>query len=216
MKSFMHDLGIVILARNGSKRIVQKNYKKFCGKPLVYWSIETALKLKLPLVILTDIPQALKGKYSKYCKFYPVEISGDKHNMIESIKYANNFIECKNLILLQPTTPIRNPGLIKSWISLFNALQVDCGFSAVKSDKFVYSDDKTCINAFNREKPYNYIENGGFYIFNSEYVDHKHIIYGNKVVFIDNFILDLDTIEQWKEAEYLHKKGYYKYSYNIK
>lgn len=33
------DLGCVIMARGGSKRIPRKNLKDFCGKPLVEWSI---------------------------------------------------------------------------------------------------------------------------------------------------------------------------------
>ena len=34
----------VIPARGGSKRIPQKNIKPFCGKPMIAWSIEEALK----------------------------------------------------------------------------------------------------------------------------------------------------------------------------
>lgn len=33
----------IIPARGGSKRIPQKNIKPFCGKPMIAWSIETAL-----------------------------------------------------------------------------------------------------------------------------------------------------------------------------
>ena len=32
----------VIPARGGSKRIIKKNIKKFCGKPIIIWSIEQA------------------------------------------------------------------------------------------------------------------------------------------------------------------------------
>ena len=34
----------VIPARGGSKRIPNKNIREFNGKPLIQWSIETALK----------------------------------------------------------------------------------------------------------------------------------------------------------------------------
>ena len=33
----------VIPARGGSKRIPRKNIKDFCGKPMIAWSIETAI-----------------------------------------------------------------------------------------------------------------------------------------------------------------------------
>ena len=33
----------IIPARGGSKRIVHKNVKHFCGKPIIAYSIETAI-----------------------------------------------------------------------------------------------------------------------------------------------------------------------------
>ena len=37
---------VIILARGGSKGIPQKNLIKFCGKPLITWSIEQAKNAK--------------------------------------------------------------------------------------------------------------------------------------------------------------------------
>ena len=34
----------IIPARGGSKRILRKNIIDFCGKPMIVWSIEAALK----------------------------------------------------------------------------------------------------------------------------------------------------------------------------
>ena len=34
----------IITARGGSKRIPQKNIKEFCGKPIIAYSIEAAIK----------------------------------------------------------------------------------------------------------------------------------------------------------------------------
>ena len=34
----------IITARGGSKRIPKKNIKEFCGKPIIAYSIEAALK----------------------------------------------------------------------------------------------------------------------------------------------------------------------------
>ena len=38
---------IIIPARGGSKRIKDKNIKKFNGKPIIYYSIDSAKKSKL-------------------------------------------------------------------------------------------------------------------------------------------------------------------------
>ena len=37
----------IIPARRGSKRIKNKNIKNFCGKPIISYSIETALNTKI-------------------------------------------------------------------------------------------------------------------------------------------------------------------------
>ncbi len=37
----------IITARGGSKRIPKKNIKDFCGKPIIAYSIEAAIKFKL-------------------------------------------------------------------------------------------------------------------------------------------------------------------------
>jgi pseudaminic acid cytidylyltransferase len=40
----------IIPARGGSKRIPKKNIKSFCGKPLIAYSIETAINSNLFLL----------------------------------------------------------------------------------------------------------------------------------------------------------------------
>ena len=46
----------IIPARSGSKRIKNKNIKKFFGKPLIYYSIKLALKNKKfnKVIVSTD------------------------------------------------------------------------------------------------------------------------------------------------------------------
>jgi pseudaminic acid cytidylyltransferase len=48
----------VIPARGGSKRIPRKNIRNFCGKPMIVWSIETALSCSLfeHVIVSTDDP----------------------------------------------------------------------------------------------------------------------------------------------------------------
>ena len=46
----------IITARGGSKRIPRKNIKEFCGKPIIAYSIEAALKAELfdEVMVSTD------------------------------------------------------------------------------------------------------------------------------------------------------------------
>ena len=52
----------VIPARGGSKRIPQKNIKFFCGKPIIIWSIEKAIKSKCfdRIIVSTDDQKIIK------------------------------------------------------------------------------------------------------------------------------------------------------------
>ena len=63
---------LIIPARSGSKRIKNKNFKKFKGKPIISYSILTALKSKIfsKIVISTD-----SRKYLKYLMKFNVNIS---------------------------------------------------------------------------------------------------------------------------------------------
>ena len=42
----MNDCIAIIPARGGSKRIPKKNIKKFCGRPMIYYSIKNAIASK--------------------------------------------------------------------------------------------------------------------------------------------------------------------------
>jgi N-acylneuraminate cytidylyltransferase len=72
----------IILARGGSKRITGKNIKNFCGKPLIAWTIEEALKSKFMkrVILSTDDPEIARiGKeYGAEVPFMrPAEIAQD-------------------------------------------------------------------------------------------------------------------------------------------
>ena len=52
----------IITARGGSKRIPNKNIREFCGKPIIAYSIEAALKSKLfeNVMVSTDSEEIAK------------------------------------------------------------------------------------------------------------------------------------------------------------
>ena len=91
----------IIPARGGSKRIINKNVKKFCGKPIIAYSIETAKKSKLfdRIIISTD-----NKKIAKIAKQYggevpfirPKSLSGDYTGTAEVIAHAVNLIKEKS------------------------------------------------------------------------------------------------------------------------
>ena len=81
----------IITARGGSKRIPKKNIKEFCGKPIIAYSIEAALKSEMfdEVMVSTDSEEIaeIAKSYGANVPFYRSEkTSGDFATTIEVLK----------------------------------------------------------------------------------------------------------------------------------
>ncbi len=104
----------IIPARGGSKRLPQKNILDLNGKPLIAWTIESALQSKyIDKVIVSTDSLAIKKiseKYGAEVPFIrPESLSTDIASSIDVIKHALSFYHNKfdYVVLLQPTSPLR-------------------------------------------------------------------------------------------------------------
>lgn len=83
----------IIPARGGSKRISRKNIKDFCGKPIISWSIEAALKsgcFDQVIVSTDDLEIAdVSRQYGASVPFMrPAELSDDYTGTIPVVRHA--------------------------------------------------------------------------------------------------------------------------------
>ncbi len=108
----------VIPARGGSKGIKGKNIKRFCGKPLISYTITTAQQSKLfdHIIVSTDSAEIAKvaKKYGAEVPFLrPTKLAQDTSNIVDAIIHLLDFLASSNgyrpdiLFLLQPTSPLR-------------------------------------------------------------------------------------------------------------
>lgn len=104
----------LIPARGGSKGIKNKNITNLNGRPLISYSIETALGSKYidDIVVSTDSEEiaAVSIKYGAAVPFMrPKELASDEARTIDAVLHAINALEKKYdvLVLLQPTQPLR-------------------------------------------------------------------------------------------------------------
>ena len=83
----------LIIARKNSKRIPNKNKKIFCGKPLIYWPIQTLKRSKIfdKIYLSTD-----DVSISKIAKKYGVEIPFIREKKFYSINKLKEFYKNKN------------------------------------------------------------------------------------------------------------------------
>lgn len=83
----------IIPARGGSKRIPRKNIKNFCGKPMIAWSIETALRSACfdRVLVSTDDSEIAKIALAHGAEvpfMRPPELSDDHAGTIPVIAHA--------------------------------------------------------------------------------------------------------------------------------
>tara|TARA_B100000035_G_scaffold314368_1_gene330442 strand:- start:1133 stop:1840 length:708 start_codon:yes stop_codon:yes gene_type:complete len=107
----------IIPARSGSKGLKNKNIKVFAGKPLIYWTIKEAKKVKNinKLIVSTDSKKiaTIAQKYNVEVPFLrPKNISKDQSSSFELLRHAINYYKKKKiffdyLVLLEPTSPLR-------------------------------------------------------------------------------------------------------------
>ena len=118
---------VIIPARKGSKRIKDKNLVKVLNKPLIFWTINFAKKLKrkkYDLVVTSDCHKIKKICNKEKILFIdrPKKLSTDYTSMHEvifdTIKTLNKDYEY--IILLQPTSPLRKLDLISKSIRILN------------------------------------------------------------------------------------------------
>tara|TARA_B100000780_G_C21110193_1_gene448575 strand:- start:515 stop:1216 length:702 start_codon:yes stop_codon:yes gene_type:complete len=109
----------VIPAREGSKGLKDKNIKILNKKPLIAWSILAAKKCKLidKIIVSTDSLKISKiaKKYGASVPFIrPKKFAADKSSSFSVLKHAIEFYKNKNIyfdfiLMLEPTSPLRNP-----------------------------------------------------------------------------------------------------------
>ena len=132
-----------IPARGGSKGIPNKNIKLFNGKPLIAWTINSALKSKLvnKIIVSSDSKKilTLSKKLGADIVLRPKNISGDNATTEQAIKHCIQSIKDSFdiIILLSPTSPIRKIKDVDNAIKEFKKKKLDSCFSASKLSDFL-------------------------------------------------------------------------------
>ena len=219
---------VIIPARGGSKGIKNKNVLEICGKPLIHYTIEHALELKASgyvhkVIVSTDCDNIahISSKLGAEVPFLrPKNISGDKAKSIDLIIHAINYFEKKKVffdavLLLQPTSPLRDKVTLKKAIKLFKNNNTDSLISCYREEYInelvMYKSDSDNIlkplninhNKGIRRQDHGelFIRNGAIYITNVDYIKRKKQIISDRPLLVEmkkSKSINLDTLEDFE------------------
>lgn len=129
----------IIPARGGSKRLPRKNVLDLAGKPLIAWSIEAGLTSKyVDKTIVTSDDDEILGIAKKLGVDdikRPDELASDTATTFDAIKHTiDNVKQYDYIVLLQPTSPLRNEKHIDKAIELLESKNADALISVCEMD----------------------------------------------------------------------------------
>lgn len=217
----------LIPARGGSKGLRKKNILELCGKPMINYTIDAAkgaMEKGDELCISTDdseIIQVLRDNKIEVPFTRPPELASDSAGSEEVIIHAVEWYKGRGIVfdvvvLLQPTSPLRNTDHVKEALDLYTE-EIDIVASVKETDSnpyyVLFEEDndgflrKSKDGNFTRrqECPNVYEFNGAIYVLN--YLSVIKTLKGErkkvKKYLMDKVhSIDVDDIIDFKTAEF--------------
>jgi CMP-N-acetylneuraminic acid synthetase len=196
-------------ARGGSKGIPRKNLKPLCGKPLIAWTFEAAKESRL--LDRYAVSTEDKEIADVACRIgvevieRPAELAGDKISTLKVLQHVLDLVPADILVLLQATSPVRNPGLIDHCIHKF----LDTGADSLATG-FMCKYVEYGKNALRRQDIGGFFyDDGNVYVMRADLV-RKGDRYGTRIeqVFLDrelNVEID-DEFDFWLAEQILMRR----------
>jgi CMP-N,N'-diacetyllegionaminic acid synthase len=226
----------LIPAREGSKRVPNKNIKLLNGKPLVSYTIEAAKRSKClnRIIVSTDSTKiaAISRKCGAEVPFLrPREISGSHSTEMQFFEHALNWLKNNEsyepdlIVLLYPTSPFRKPASIDRAVSIMLGHPKADSLRSIRLcsehpykmwtitgdhlKPFVKSKNSNTHTLSYQLFPKVYIQNASIYITKPSTIFKKRSPIGDKVVaFIMDELesIDVNTALDFKFAEMVAKR----------
>jgi len=223
----MDEVIALIPARGGSKRIPRKNIKPFCGKPLIAYSIEAAIQAACfdRVIVSTDDDEiaAVARDYGAQTPFTrPADLANDFCVIDAVVEHCFNWIEASGssiakLCCIYATAPMISSDDVRTGLQ---RIQEDSSArEALAVTHFPFPIQRAqCLtpegylqwaqpehrSTRSQDLEERYHDAGQFVWINYEVPPTRSA--GCRPVFVDRYrVQDIDTEEDWENAEYLYE-----------
>lgn len=221
----------LIPARGGSRRVPGKNIRKLGNKPLINWTIESALKTPelSAIVVSTDDPQIAEIARSAGATvpwLRPIILATDESKSVDVAIHALDWFEAETgkvdgILLLQPTSPFRTYKTIQKAIRLFEIHKGSTiiGVSPVQNQHlYILKKHEKCLVQYQKQgflrkshdKSQIYTINGTIYLISPKELrsSNSFISSCSLPIIVESPMeaLDIDTEEDFQIAEFFLSK----------
>ncbi len=219
----------IITARGGSKRIPKKNIKEFCGKPIIAYSIEAALRSGIfdEVMVSTDSKEIadIAKRYGANVPFLRSESTSNDYattaDVIQEVlaQYESIGETFGTFCCIYPTAPFITKGKLKEAMSQFAGSEADSLMSVVRYGfppqralvirdgtlQYQYPEFASCRS---QDLEPIYHDCGQFYICKVNAFKKAHSVVCPKAVAYvipEEEVQDIDTVSDWALAEAKYK-----------
>ncbi len=203
-------------------RLKKKNLINIKGKPLIFWSIEAALKSqKIKKVFVSSDDKKILKVASQFGaetilrpKNLATDFSSSESGWLHAAKEIEKSINFDSIVALQATSPIRLKTDIDKAIKKFEIEKADSLFSSYKTfDTNLWEVKNNILKAnynYLNRKPRQknnpkYLENGSFYIFDKKkFLKKKNRLFGKKIFYEQNLKCSFQ-LDSYEDLEIIKK-----------
>ena len=230
---------ITICARKGSKGVPGKNTREFNGRPLIEWTIDTAIEWGVGPVVISSDDEAVEEIFSDYmhCDIYfderPPELARDDTPKLKVLpmllhKAQETLGNFDYIVDLDPTNPCRTVDDLENCRRLFKENGYKTLFSTTEAKKNPYMNQVVILNGKfappcqlphvvtrRQDAPFVWSVNSNIYFYDTDWLLNSGSlspISDNHGVYTmpDYAFCDIDNQVYFEVAELLHGKYYLK------
>ena len=222
---------VLIPARGGSKSVPRKNICDLDGKPLIQYSIKTALDIPRACrtMVSTDdqeIAEISKSLGAEVPFLRPPAISRDDSTDKEFFLHAINWLQANEnwtpdlIVHLRPTTPFRDPQIVEEAIQTLENHNTATALRSVHQVDLVpykmfevrdnllhgYFPNHPWLEYYNLPRqrfPVAYDPNGYVDIIRPQVLDETGLLHGEQILayIIPSPVIDIDSVQDFLLAE---------------